>query len=171
MTKMKIAWNILRFLITFAFLFLIWIFFSASFDSYSIVIGFLGSFLIALITFRTFIPFHQSHLGYVIAHPLFLMYFIFYLIFSIYYSSFKMLIAVIKGKSNVRIVHFRTHLNSDVARMLLALSITLTPGTICVDVNDDHLVVNWFNSSSTHNKEAGEIIKGKSEEIMQKVFL
>ncbi len=82
-----------------------------------------------------------------------------------------MLLCVIKGRSNVRIVHFRTHLHSDIARMLLAISITLTPGTICVDLNDDHLSVNWFHSKTTHNKEAGEIIKGKSEEIIHKVFL
>lgn len=82
-----------------------------------------------------------------------------------------MLYCVIRGKSNVRFVHFRTHLHSDIARMLLALSITLTPGTICVDLNDDHLVVNWFNSNTSHNKESGKYIKGRSEEFIHKVFL
>ncbi len=169
-TKKKV-WNMIRFLITFIFLFLIWILFSASFDSYSISIGIVGSFIVTIISFRAFIPFHQSHIGYVVANPFFLIVFLFYLIFSIYYSSFKMLKAICNGESNVKIVHFRTHLHSDLARMLLALSITLTPGTICVDLNDDHLVVNWFNSNTVHNKEAGHKIKGTIEKILQKVFL
>mgnify|MGYP000194531735 CR=1 FL=1 len=171
MTTKKKVWNILRFFITFIFLFLIWLLFSASINTYSIIIGIAGSFLIAIISYKAFIPFHQSHIRYIIAQPFYLIFFLFYLIFSIYYSSFIMLFTICKRESNVKLVHFRTYLNSDAARLLLALSITLTPGTICVDLNDDHLVVNWFNSKTVHNKEAGELIKGTIEKILQKVFL
>ena len=82
-----------------------------------------------------------------------------------------MLYYVIRGISNTKTIYFRTRLKSDFSRMILAFSITLTPGTICVDLNDDHLVVNWFLSSTTHNKEAGIIVKGKLEYIIGKVLL
>ena len=40
-----------------------------------------------------------------------------------------------------RLVFFRTHLRSNIARVALANSITLTPGTITVSLNDDMFCV------------------------------
>lgn len=44
---------------------------------------------------------------------------------------------VINGKINPGIVKFNPHLKTDIGRMMLANSITLTPGTLTVDVDDD----------------------------------
>ncbi|HFE48224.1 MAG TPA: cation:proton antiporter [Chromatiaceae bacterium] len=41
------------------------------------------------------------------------------------------------------IVEVHTRLRSPLGRMLLANSITLTPGTLTVDVQDDRLLVHW----------------------------
>jgi multicomponent Na+:H+ antiporter subunit E len=43
------------------------------------------------------------------------------------------------------IVEVRTELRSRLGRLLLANSITLTPGTLTVDVVDDRLVVHWVD--------------------------
>ena len=171
MKKGRKKWAIIRIAITFSFLFLIWLLFSSTVDAYSLVIGFIGSLSISLFTYNIFIPLHQLHFRYVVANPFFLIAFLLLLIPSIYIASFKMLGAVLKGKSRPKIVHFRTRIRSDIGRMLLALSITLTPGTICIDVNDDHLVVHWFLSSTSHNKEAGEKIKGRMEHLIGRIFL
>lgn len=42
-----------------------------------------------------------------------------------------------------RIVEIRTGLRSPLGRLLLANTITLTPGTLTVDVEDDRLLVHW----------------------------
>ncbi len=42
-----------------------------------------------------------------------------------------------------RIVEVRTGLRSPLGRLLLANSITLTPGTLTVDVQEDRLLVHW----------------------------
>ncbi len=44
------------------------------------------------------------------------------------------------------IVEVKTGLSSDLGKLLLANSITLTPGTLTVDVLDDRLLVHWVDS-------------------------
>lgn len=46
---------------------------------------------------------------------------------------------------NPAIVEVKTELQSDLGRLLLANSITLTPGTLSVDVKDSHLLVHWVD--------------------------
>jgi multicomponent Na+:H+ antiporter subunit E len=55
--------------------------------------------------------------------------------------------------------------------MVLANSITFTPGTITLDLNDDHLTVHWFFCNTNHSKLAGETVKGKIEKHLKKVWL
>lgn len=42
-------------------------------------------------------------------------------------------------------VRINTSLRSDLGRLVLANSITLTPGTLAVDIEDDVLVVHWID--------------------------
>jgi len=46
---------------------------------------------------------------------------------------------------NPEVVEVKTELQSDLGRLLLANSITLTPGTLTVDVKDDRLLVHWVD--------------------------
>jgi multicomponent Na+:H+ antiporter subunit E len=46
---------------------------------------------------------------------------------------------------NPGLVEVRTRLTSDLGRMLLANSITLTPGTITVEVEGDRLLIHWID--------------------------
>jgi multicomponent Na+:H+ antiporter subunit E len=43
------------------------------------------------------------------------------------------------------VVEVKTELRSALGRMLLANSITLTPGTLTIDVEDDRLLVHWID--------------------------
>nr|VFJ53396.1 MAG: multicomponent Na+:H+ antiporter subunit E [Candidatus Kentron sp. FM]VFJ55409.1 MAG: multicomponent Na+:H+ antiporter subunit E [Candidatus Kentron sp. FM]VFK09833.1 MAG: multicomponent Na+:H+ antiporter subunit E [Candidatus Kentron sp. FM] len=47
------------------------------------------------------------------------------------------------------IVKVRTHLKSRMGRLLLANSITLTPGTLSVELKDEWLYVHWVATEST----------------------
>jgi len=65
-----------------------------------------------------------------------------------------------------RIVHFRTNLNSDLARVMLANSITLTPGTITVDIDDREFYVHALS-----DKVAKDLLTGEMERRVSHVFL
>lgn len=43
------------------------------------------------------------------------------------------------------VVHVQTRLHSPLGRLLLANSITLTPGTLSVDLQDDGILVHWVD--------------------------
>jgi len=68
------------------------------------------------------------------------------------------------------IVKVRTRLTTDMARTFLANSITLTPGTLSVDIVGDHLYVHWINIVSEDPEEETEIIVRRFENLLERVF-
>ena len=65
------------------------------------------------------------------------------------------------------IVAIRTTLKSDVGKLLLANSITLTPGTLTVDVTDEYLFIHWINVKTTDVGEASRLIAGRFEKYLE----
>jgi multicomponent Na+:H+ antiporter subunit E len=68
------------------------------------------------------------------------------------------------------IVKVRTTLKSDLAKMLLANSITMTPGTISVDIIDDYLYIHWIYISSDDPEVYTEIITGAFEKYIKRII-
>ena len=68
------------------------------------------------------------------------------------------------------IVKIRTSLKSDIARVFLANSITLTPGTMTVELKDDVLYIHWIEVGSNDPAEAGKAIIGPFEYFLSRIF-
>jgi multicomponent Na+:H+ antiporter subunit E len=68
------------------------------------------------------------------------------------------------------IVKIRTSLQSDLARTFLANSITLTPGTMTVEIEEDVLYIHWIDVKTDDPDEAGRIIKGPFERLLARIF-
>jgi len=70
------------------------------------------------------------------------------------------------------IVKVKTSLRSDIACTLLANSITLTPGTMSVDIDKDRsvLYVHWIDVRSHDIESATQIIVERFEKILRKIF-
>ncbi|MBM3332183.1 Na+/H+ antiporter subunit D [candidate division WOR-3 bacterium] len=68
------------------------------------------------------------------------------------------------------IVRIRTSLKSDIARVFLANSITLTPGTMTVELKEDVLYIHWIEVGSTDPVEAGRTIIGPFEYFLSRIF-
>lgn len=69
------------------------------------------------------------------------------------------------------IVKVRTRLQSESGRTALANSITLTPGTLSVDITDDgFLYVHWIYVRATEIEEATERIVSRFERFLVKIF-
>ena len=54
-----------------------------------------------------------------------------------------------------RLVQFRAHLPHALARLTLANSITLTPGTVTIEVEEDEFLVHALTAGSAHGVELG----------------
>lgn len=64
-----------------------------------------------------------------------------------------------KFKNEPVIVRFRTDLKSKTARVLLANSITLTPGTITVSLEEDEYVVHCLDKSLAEGMDSSVFVK------------
>jgi multicomponent Na+:H+ antiporter subunit E len=67
------------------------------------------------------------------------------------------------------IVKVKTTLKSEFARTLLANSITMTPGTITVDIIDDFFYIHWIYISSEDPEVYTKTIIGKFENYIKKI--
>lgn len=71
---------------------------------------------------------------------------------------------------NPGIVVIRTSLKSNIAKLILANSITLTPGTFTVDIQDDRLLIHWINVKSPETEKATEVIGERFEKYLRVIF-
>ncbi|MCF7885380.1 MAG: Na+/H+ antiporter subunit E [Candidatus Marinimicrobia bacterium] len=70
------------------------------------------------------------------------------------------------------IVKIKTNLKDDTALTVLANSITLTPGTLTVDINpaEQELYIHWIDVISTDKEECSREIAGRFEKLLMEVF-
>ncbi len=68
------------------------------------------------------------------------------------------------------IVKVKLGIQSEVARTMLANSITMTPGTISVDIIEDHIYVHWIYVSSDNPEEYSYKVSGRFEKYIKKIF-
>jgi multicomponent Na+:H+ antiporter subunit E len=68
------------------------------------------------------------------------------------------------------IVEIKTQLKSSMGRMALANAITLTPGTLVVDIRDDTLFVHWIVVAAEDPVGATREIAGRFEKYLRVVY-
>ena len=88
----------------------------------------------------------------------------FFLVGQIYASGFVVIKIILKGHK-LDIVTVRTKIQNETLRVMLADTITLTPGSIMLDLVDDFVVILWMREKGlkVDSDTAGELIKGKLE--------
>lgn len=67
------------------------------------------------------------------------------------------------------IVKVKTSLRSDLARTILANSITMTPGTISVDIIGENLFIHWIYVKSEDPEVYTKLITGAFEKYIKKI--
>jgi multicomponent Na+:H+ antiporter subunit E len=68
------------------------------------------------------------------------------------------------------IVKIKTVLKTDIAKVFLANSITLTPGTMTCDIDGDYLYIHWIWIQSPDLAEASKIIASHFEVFLRRIF-
>jgi multicomponent Na+:H+ antiporter subunit E len=82
--------------------------------------------------------------------------------------AYRVLHPALPIKPGIVKVHLR--IKSDMARTMLATSITMTPGTIAIDIVHDDLYVHWIYVSSFDPADYTEKIVGRFEKYIEKIF-
>lgn len=106
--------------------------------------------------------------------PLFLAY-VFVLVWEIIKANFQVSKYVLfqKYKITPKLVTFRTDLRTDFGRFLLANSITLTPGTITMEVTEqdgqNYFYVHWIDASAD-GEEGTKAICGTMQKWLRRIW-
>jgi len=153
--------------------FIVWCFLSWIPDWQHIIVGVFASALVAFLTGDLFIK--RMH---VLKHPLRYWYFLVNYLPIFIWECFKANIDVAlrvlhpQLPINPGIVKVKTTLKTDTGLTFLANSITLTPGTLTVDIDKDKgfLYVHWINVKAKDIEGATKAVVERFEKILRKIF-
>ncbi len=142
-------------------------------DIQHVIVGIFVAYLVAVLTGDLFIS--RPH---ILGHPQRYFYFLFVYLPVFLWECFKANIdvayRVLHPALPIRpgIVKVKTKLRADTALTFLANSITLTPGTMSVDIDKDKgfLYIHWINVKETDVDKATEAIVRRFEKILEKIF-
>ncbi|MFC1725899.1 Na+/H+ antiporter subunit E [candidate division KSB1 bacterium] len=154
----------------FLYLFLIWLGLTWSLDTQEVIAG-LIIVTIASFLFSGMMPEELVK----IINPLRLFWLILYIpVFTFYVikANFDVAYRVFHPDLPIKpgIVKVKTKLKTNLARTFLANSITLTPGTLTIDMVDDILYIHWINITSVDQMEETKIIVEKFERFLWRIF-
>ena len=159
-----------KFIYTFIVVMAVWMAFTTSLEPAELITGLIVSLIIAVFSSEFFsccglkILFSSSII-YVVQY-----FFVF--IWALVKSNFSMAKRVISPSLpiNPGIVEFKTNLKNETAKLILANSITLTPGTLTVDLIDDNFYIHWIDVEAHTPEEAYKAIAEPFEKILLKIF-
>ena len=159
-----------RFFSTLIIYFLFWLAYTTSFAAEEMIIGIIIATLLSLFTYKSFTQIKSDNnifkriISFIAYIPIF--------IIEMVKANIDVARRVINPNLpiNPGIVKINTDLSSDYAKLFLANSITLTPGTLTMDVKDDSLYIHWIDVASSDKDEQKEQIAGKFEDRLGGIF-
>lgn len=87
-------------------------------------------------------------------------------------ANFDVAYRVIHPKMPIKpgIIRVKLELKSDFAKVMLANSITMTPGTLSVDLVGDMLYVHWIYVRTVDPQKYSQFVTGKFEKYIKRIF-
>ena len=162
--SIKMYQQLQHFTFTFAFALLFWLLLAGSLDRQELVAGLLVASAVAVLAAG-----RQPLLAGIRVTPGAPVAFLFYLAWlarALVLANLDMARRVLTPSLPIRpaMVHIKTSLRSELGRLTLANSITLTPGTLTVDIEEDTLIIHWIDCPpGTDMQAATEEIAGGFE--------
>jgi multicomponent Na+:H+ antiporter subunit E len=159
-------------IILFILALLIWSFLTWPPDYQHLIIGILVSSFVSFMTGDMFVK--RPHVFRHISRYLWFFYYIPLFIWECIKANIDVAYRVAHPDLpiNPGIVKVKTTLKSDTALTFLANSITLTPGTMSVDIDEENsfLYIHWIDVKDRDIQKATEIIVKKFEDILRRIF-
>lgn len=168
--KLNKNMKIKSFLIITLTLFVIWVILNGNFSAEVLGSGAVVALLTSFLFCRSCNIFEEIRMN-----PKSLIYtvvYIFVFIIELVKSNFDVARRVVSPKLpiNPGIVEVKTKLKSKIGRMILANSITLTPGTFTVEITGDRLFIHWIDVKSTSVEEDTNLIVRKFEKYLEVIY-
>jgi multicomponent Na+:H+ antiporter subunit E len=168
--KQNEDYSLKNFIYLFIILMVIWMALTLSVNKQELLLGIVVSFILSLALHKSF-----QIIGFpkvTIKKVFYLCIYIIILFKEIIIANIDVAYRVIHPKMPIKpgIIIIKTELRQDLAKMILANSITLTPGTFTLDIDEDRLLIHWINVKTDNIDEATKIIGGKFEKYLKIIF-
>ncbi len=168
--RLSFTYKLKNFLYLFLFLMLVWLALTSTVNLQELTAGIIISLILSLVLSKNYLELGLPPLS--IKRIFFSIVYILVLLLEIVRANFDVAYRVIHPKMPIKpgIVTIKTGLKQDIAKLILANSITLTPGTFTLDILGDTLLVHWINVKGKNMKERTKLIAGKFEKYLRIIF-
>ena len=160
----------MRYITLFIILFLFWLLITFELTPANLIVGGVSALIATLFFGRYFVENVRKFFQPV--RYFWLIIYLFIFILECLKANFDVAYRVIHPSMPIKpgIVKVKLNLDTQVARTFLAMSITMTPGTIAVDIIDDYIYIHWIYISSTDPEIYSRKVSGRFEKYLKKIF-
>ncbi|RKY55306.1 MAG: cation:proton antiporter [Candidatus Neomarinimicrobiota bacterium] len=159
-------------LFVFIFSFLVWIALTSIRDLQEVVAGLIVAALVSIVAGKFLITSEKSE--HIVKRFFSAIKYLFKFLWEMAKANLHVAYIVIHPNLPIKpgIVKIKTKLTKDSAITVLTNSITLTPGTLTIDVNPEtrELYIHWIDVESTDVEKNTKTIGGKFEKLLMEVF-
>ena len=160
--------SVMRFTISFIILFAFWILLSGNFDAFHLTLGVISTLVVTFWTGDMLVIDSKLAIGARLALLWRFALYTLWLLWQIVIANFHVVYVALHPKMDdilePQMVEFKTELKTDLAKFVLANSITLTPGTVTVRIEDGVFLIHAL----TDHTAAG--VPGDMEKRIQQIF-
>lgn len=159
-----------NFVYLFIVLMIVWVALTMSLEKQELISGTIVSFILSFLAYQNFQKIGLP--GVTLKKIVFLGIYIIILFKEIIIANFDVAYRVIHPKMPIKpgIIVIKTELKQDLAKMILANSVTLTPGTFTLDIDGDQLLIHWINVKTDATDEATKMIGERFEKYLKVIF-
>ena len=155
----------MRYLYTFLIMFGFWILLSGKFDLFHLTLGILSSALVSFLSADLFMHDQgKNRLSTGFRFLLYIPWLLYQIVLSTLHVTFLALHPKMKDRIDPTIVTFKTKLKTNIAKVALANSITLTPGTITIRIENQVFYVHAIS------RKAAAGLPGEMEDRLANIF-
>lgn len=159
-------------LFVFVFSFLVWVALTSISDPQEVVAGIIVAIIVSFVAGKFLITSEKSE--HIVKRIISTIKYLFKFVWEMAKANFHVAYIVIHPNLPIKpgIVKIRTKLTKDSAITVLTNSITLTPGTLTIDVNPEthDLYIHWIDVKSKDVEKNTKTIGGKFEKLLTEVF-
>lgn len=161
---------VVRKLVLFLVTFVLWLLLTHTLRLQFVITGAVISLLTALLFGNMFVK-NARKVFQMARYFWFLEYLIFFL-WECLKANFDVAYRVLHPRLPIRpgIVKVKINLRTDIARTILANSITMTPGTLCVDMVGEHMFIHWICISDELSEASRQRIVDRFEGLLARIF-
>ncbi|MFO8235813.1 MAG: Na+/H+ antiporter subunit E [Bacteroidales bacterium] len=160
----------MKYLTLFIITFIFWLLITLSLSLGNIIVGLVAALVTSLLFGKYFVQNVRKFIQP--KRYLWLIVYIFIFLWECIKANFDVAYRVLHPGMPIKpgIVKVKVDIKSDLAKTMLANSITMTPGTIAVDVIDDVMYIHWIYISSDDPAVYTNKVSGRFEKYIKKIF-